>query len=193
MSTFKSTICIVLSVATALLFFSFKIPPPEPVLKFKTMVISKGYLLSTVFTGDVSEVVFQHKNARGGGEGATRHRYHLIAYAKHSDGTFTKINQASLFVNRTTPPLFTTISISGQGATSNFGNLNLKKTSITSEDPGAAYGYIVLEPELLSDDKDYIRYKMYFAETPNDDDTNNNKLIKRTITISFALNPSPPR
>ncbi len=167
----------------------------EPTLEFKIMVINLK-TLDSVYKSGVTNIVFQHSNGKGADAGRRR-KYHLIAFAKESDGSYARIPEETFFVNRTMNPMFTPITIKGDGVTSNFGNLTLQKDSLP-QPPDTSYHFLILIPDVynLDDDsrpldREYVYYKMYFAKGQNDLPTSTEAFL--VIPIANSLNPSPPR
>lgn len=174
---------------------SFKVPFAEPILQFKIMVIKRS-VLQGLFDNGVNQIIFQHTSKRATQTAGKRHKYHLIAYYKGIDGLYTQVN-TTFFVARTTEPKFVDITIAGDGATSNFGNMTLEKATIPNEDP--KYKFIILYPEVFNEDAqgdgdpDYVHYKLYFAETKEDLPTEEKIKFRAIKPILVSLNPSPPR
>ncbi len=163
-------------------------PLTDSVLKFKIMVIKRDPL-DSLFRAGITEIVFQTKNPTG--EGATRLKYHLVAYAKKRNGNYIKINNI-LFARRTHDKFEEIKADDGDGFTSSFGNLVLHQNDFPATTE-AGLRYIILRPEKYDDDMDYVSYEGFYATTPDDDITTKQIREKTVVPAGFSINPSPPR
>ena len=161
----------------------------EPTFYFKIIVLDRASL-NNLFSGGVTEIIFQHQNPKG--SAIQRRAFELIGYYFDSQGKYVLLPN-SFFVQRAMPRAnrFVEIKVNNDGATSNFGNLVLKKTDIELPVmPDPTYKYIVFYPQLASNNN-YVEYEMYFAQNKDDNPDDKKIGITAVKTIGY-LKPSPP-
>lgn len=160
---------------------------PVEKLSFKKVVIISARLKELMASG-VRYIIFQHINKKGDEDSHHhRHKYKLTAY--YLEGT-SYVKVTGFFYNYE-PPVFIDIEIGNEATNESFGNLVLDTKDLPSVDI-AKYKYLILMPVIFQDDDDYVSYKMYYAETPEDALTEKNIEEEQVVPVQKPLDPSPP-
>lgn len=182
--------CFFIVSVASLTIFSCKAPP----LLFKPMVIDRHRLDSVFQTAHSDMVVFQTVNNKNDRRGKKRNYYQLAAYAL-TGGRFDLLNQNTFFQKRKVKPPFVPIAIGKEGLTSNFGNLILQPSTLPA-DKFPDLRFILLYPEMLETNSAYVKYVLYYAETPDEIPGKPKEISTMARSIEpadAAINPSPPR